>query len=193
MGKETFSKGVLSRTIHQDSAGTTSSSRRRLRRRTLILEGLPIEPEPSLRRSSSMPASGSPSKARRMSPSRRPAAKAGPSRLDEDGAERHLAGKAEEAGGVARQGEVLAAEAEVAAAHPALPEDGRRHDGDGVRGYREAESLGLADHRRVHADDAAARVDERASRIAGVEGGVGLDDVVDQPCRRDRGTSGRAR
>ena len=36
-------------------------------------------------------------------------------------------------------------------------------------------------HRRVDADHFAARVDQRAAGVAGIERGVGLNDVVDQP------------
>ena len=47
--------------------------------------------------------------------------------------------------------------------------------------------------RGVDADDAAAAVDQRAARVAGVERGVGLDDVVDRSaaCRPSRAGSER--
>ena len=44
----------------------------------------------------------------------------------------------------------------------------------------EADALGRHDDRRVDADHLAAAVDQRAAAVAGVEGGVGLNDVVDQ-------------
>src|SRR5205823_13832103 len=44
-------------------------------------------------------------------------------------------------------------------------------------------SLRAHDHRSVDADDIAVGGDERASGIAGVERGVGLDHVVDQATR----------
>ena len=44
-----------------------------------------------------------------------------------------------------------------------------------------AEALRRHDHRRVDADDVAARRDERPARVAGIERGIGLDDVVHQP------------
>ena len=50
-----------------------------------------------------------------------------------------------------------------------------------LRGDGEAEALGREDDGGVDADDFAAGVDERAAGVAGVEGGVGLDDVVDEP------------
>ena len=52
-----------------------------------------------------------------------------------------------------------------------------------VGGDRKADALRAHDHRGVDADDLAARGDQRAARIAGIERGVGLDDVVDQAAR----------
>ena len=50
--------------------------------------------------------------------------------------------------------------------------------------------------RGVDADDAATRVGQRAARVAGIERGVGLDDVLDEPARPPvarRRATGRAR
>src|SRR5260370_31012496 len=47
----------------------------------------------------------------------------------------------------------------------------------------EADSLRGQDDRGVDADNLAARVDQRSARVAGIECGVGLDDVVDQAAR----------
>ena len=46
-----------------------------------------------------------------------------------------------------------------------------------------AKSLRRQNHRRVHADDFAARIDQRPAGIARVQRRVGLDDVVHQPAR----------
>ena len=54
----------------------------------------------------------------------------------------------------------------------------RGADGDG-----EADALRRRDARCVHADDLAGRVDQRAARVARVQGGVGLDEVVDEVAR----------
>jgi hypothetical protein len=48
-------------------------------------------------------------------------------------------------------------------------------------GDRGAEVLCATDHRGVHADHFAGTCHERPARVAGVEGCVGLDAVVDQP------------
>jgi hypothetical protein len=56
-------------------------------------------------------------------------------------------------------------------------------DGDEVRRRldrdREAEALGVARDRGVDADDGARRVEERAAAVAGVDRGVGLEEVVE--------------
>ena len=51
----------------------------------------------------------------------------------------------------------------------------------GVRRHGKAKPLGHGDDRRVDADDAAARVDQRAAGVAGVERRRVLHDVLDQP------------
>ena len=61
-----------------------------------------------------------------------------------------------------------------------LVEDSR----DRIDRHGEADAGGLADladDRRIHADDLAPRVEERAARVAGVDCGVGLDDPRDHP------------
>ncbi len=80
-----------------------------------------------------------------------------------------------------RDGHVGAGEAEVAAADLAVPQQLGDHPADGVDRGGEADPLRHRDDRRVHADHLAAGIDERPARVAGVERGVGLDDVVDQP------------
>src|SRR5205807_3031200 len=87
-------------------------------------------------------------------------------------------GATELAGEPRRQRPLLPADAEVGAAEPALGHQ-RADDlpGRGVDRHSEAETD--TGDRRVDADHAAAAVGERAARIAGIESGVGLDDVVD--------------
>ena len=50
---------------------------------------------------------------------------------------------------------------------------------DGVDRDGEADVLGVADDRGVDADDGAVGGDERPAGVAGVDGGVGLDEVVE--------------
>src|SRR4029453_13646171 len=61
-----------------------------------------------------------------------------------------------------------------------------QRDGDPLRGRRsdrETDALRRQDDRGVDADHLAARVDERTSRIAGIERGIGLQHVVEQASR----------
>ena len=71
--------------------------------------------------------------------------------------------------------------AEPAALHVAR----RRELGDNALGQRDRDgeadtdgAAGLAEHGRVDPDRLAARIDERAAAVAGIDGGVGLDEVV---------------
>ena len=58
---------------------------------------------------------------------------------------------------------------------------------------READPLRGQDDRGVHADDLRGGVDEGASGVPGVQRGIGLDDVVDEPARaRSKGPAQRA-
>ena len=88
-----------------------------------------------------------------------------------------------------------AGDADVGAAHAALAH--QRADDAARRGVdRDGEAEADAGDRGVDADHAAEAVDERAARVARVQRGVGLDDVVDdarRPARRARAASGRAR
>ena len=61
----------------------------------------------------------------------------------------------------------------------------------GVAGDGKADALRAPDHRGVDADDLAARGHQRPAGIAGIERGVGLDHVLDQPAAA-RAASGRA-
>ena len=75
----------------------------------------------------------------------------------------------------------LSRHADVAAANSAVANQPRRDESRRVARDREAEALCRHDDRGVDADDVAARVDQRPAGVAGVERGVGLNDVVDQP------------
>ena len=71
---------------------------------------------------------------------------------------------------------------EVGPAHPAVAQ--QRLDDPPRRGvHRHREPQPGARDRGVDPDDAARRVGERAAGVAGVERGVGLDDVLDHPAR----------
>ena len=78
----------------------------------------------------------------------------------------------------AGQRDVLAGDADPAAADAAVEQELGGDEFGGVDADGEAEALRGHDGRGVDADDLAARVDERAAGVAGVEGGVGLDDLV---------------
>src|SRR5204863_6372488 len=79
-----------------------------------------------------------------------------------------------------RHGPGPAGDAEVGPADAPLAHQRADHaQGVVVDRHREAEAD--AGDRRVHPDHAAAAVRERAAGVAWVEGGVGLDDVVDDP------------
>ncbi len=100
--------------------------------------------------------------------------------LEMDDLDAAFLGQAEEAGDGPCDRNITPVQAEVAANDAPvlheLGEDSLDHvDRDG-----EADSLGRVNDRRVHADDPAVRVEQRAAAIAGVECSIGLDDVVDQ-------------
>ena len=88
-----------------------------------------------------------------------------------------------------------AGQAEVGPAHPALCEQG----GDDLPGGgvdRDGQADADAGHGRVDADDLPGGDGEGPARVARVEGGVGLDDVVDDPdvaARRWSATTGPRR
>src|ERR1035441_7552475 len=81
----------------------------------------------------------------------------------------------------AMQGYVLSAHADEAARDLA---DLNEPAGDvlgRVNGDGETDALGRQDDGSVDADHFAARIDQRPAGIAGVQRGVRLDDVVDEP------------
>ena len=69
----------------------------------------------------------------------------------------------------------------------------RDHDLGRIDGNGEAEPLAAHDDRGVEPDDTAVRVDQRTSRVAWIQRGVGLNDVRDQSTRpRAEGSTQRA-
>ena len=73
----------------------------------------------------------------------------------------------------------LRGDADEGAAHAAVADQFAEDEARGVAGDGEADALRAGDDRGVDADDLAARRDQRAAGIAGIERGVGLDDVLD--------------
>ena len=130
-----------------------------------------------------MPVTASPANARTTSPSRRPAAAAGLSGFHRHDEHTRGHGQLVRARHRARNRHGLPADADVAAADPAVANQPRRDEPRRVARDREAQALRRQNHRGVDADHFAARRDERTAGVAGVERRVGLDDVVHQPAR----------
>ena len=85
-----------------------------------------------------------------------------------------------EAGDAFVDGDVLAGDADVAATDAALLDEPAGDEFGGFAADGEADALGGGDDGGVDADDLGAGVEEGAAGVAGVEGGVGLEDVVDE-------------
>src|SRR5258705_9429924 len=79
--------------------------------------------------------------------------------------------------------DVLTRDPDVAAPDAPVANQARCDKARGVDPDGEAEPLRREDHRGVNPDDLAPRRHERAARVAGVQGGIGLNDVVDEPTR----------
>ena len=80
----------------------------------------------------------------------------------------------------AGQGHVLPAQADIAPPHPAVPDQQGGHVLGGVDGNCKTETLGGHNHRGVDADDFAGGGDQGASGIPGIEGRIGLDDIINE-------------
>ena len=78
---------------------------------------------------------------------------------------------------------VLSANAEISAANPAILNQLSDDELRRVDRYRETDSLRRQNHGGVYADDFTSGIDQRSAGVAGIERGVGLDDIVDQPSR----------
>ena len=73
-----------------------------------------------------------------------------------------------------------AVQSQIAAHHSAMLEQLRQDVAGHVDRDGETDSLRRLDDRRVDADHPAAAVDKRSAAVAGIQGRVGLNDVVDQ-------------
>ena len=82
-----------------------------------------------------------------------------------------------------REWRVLSRHADVRPPDPAIANQSADDELNGIRGDSETQTLRAGNDRGVHADDFAARVDERPAGVPGVERRVGLNDVVHQPAR----------
>ena len=82
--------------------------------------------------------------------------------------------------------DVLRQDADPAADHAAVIED-VLHDAAGqIHRNRKADALdadvaavALVEHRGIDADQLAARIDQRAAGIAGIDGGIGLNEILE--------------
>ena len=116
-----------------------------------------------------------------MSPALDPGARRGRIRLD---AADHHGAFLDEACRVPqppRNRGLLRGDADEGTAHAAVAYQFAEHEIRGVGGDRKTDALCPHDHRGIHADDFAVRRHQRTAGIAGIERGVGLDDVVDEP------------
>ena len=88
---------------------------------------------------------------------------------------------------------ILAGHADIAAPNFSVANQPARHEFRGVTCDRETDSLCRPDHGGVHPNNFTRRINERSARIARVQGGISLDDIVDQAARlRMHGASERA-
>ncbi len=82
--------------------------------------------------------------------------------------------------------QVLRHESQPAAHHVAVHENLFHHAAYQIDGNCEADALGSSvgsiEHGRIDADQIAMRIDERAAGVAEIDGGVGLDEVLE--CRQ---------
>ena len=126
------------------------------------------------------PSIGLPSSSTTMSPTRRPAAAAGPGSSSWTISRPRV--RPSRAATASPQRPRPADDAEERAPDPAVDDQAVE---DRARGGVDRDGQPEADpgDRGVDADDAAARVGQRPARVAGVERGVGLDDVLDEPAR----------
>ena len=105
------------------------------------------------------------------------------SRLDRGDHHRAFLGQAGRMATAARQCELLGSDADIGATHAAMAHQFAQYETGRVRRDRKADALRAHDHRGVDADNLAVGGNQWAARIAGIERGVGLDDVIDEPPR----------
>src|SRR3954465_2523728 len=85
---------------------------------------------------------------------------------------------------LSQERDVLAGEADETSPDTSILDQPGDHPARGVARDRETDSLRRPNDGRVHADDFATRVDERAAGVAGIQRRISLDDIVDEPSRR---------
>ena len=73
---------------------------------------------------------------------------------------------------------------DIGTTHPTMGEQLADHPFCRVDSRGKTNRLRLRDHRGIDADHAALGVDQRAAGVAGIERGVGLNDIVHEPARR---------
>ena len=154
--------------------------RARSQRITVAFTALPMRCSSSSRNTSSTPVTGSASRRTRRSPALKPALigrTAGLHFADAHGARLRQPGLV---GEPRRKRHLLGDDADARAPHAPVREDLRQHVQRRIGRDREADALRAHDHGGVDADHLAGRARERAARVAGIERGVGLDDVADQ-------------
>src|ERR1700733_1832462 len=77
--------------------------------------------------------------------------------------------------------ERCSADPDIGSPHAPVPGDLTGDETRGVRSHGKADALRAHDHRSVDADHFARRGHQRAARIAGIEGSVGLHHILDHP------------
>src|SRR5437764_12273931 len=82
---------------------------------------------------------------------------------------------------MARDQRLLAFDADPCPPDPAVLENLGQNMEGGIACNRKADALSAEDDRGIDTDHPALPVDQRPARIAGVECGIGLDDVIDEP------------
>src|SRR6266545_7794496 len=99
-----------------------------------------------------------------------------------DRRDQHTAGlhEAMRANGETGQRHILPTHTDAGATHVPVRDQLAHDELDGVHRDRETDALRRQDYRGVDTDHAAARVEERATRIPGIERRVRLDHVIDQ-------------
>src|ERR1041385_4953078 len=114
-------------------------------------------------------------------------AQAGPlgGTASDDGNDQHTAGRGQLVmpHRPAMQRHILSAYTDMTPAHFAFLDQPAGDVFGGVYADGKTEALRWEDHRRVHADNLTARIDQRPSGVSGVQRGVGLDNIVHQPAR----------
>ena len=103
--------------------------------------------------------------------------------LDRGDHHRAFLGQASRMATAARQRELLGSDADIGPPHAAMPHQLTQHEAGRIRRNRKADALRARDYGGVDADNLAVGGNQWAARIAGIERGVGLDDVIDEPPR----------